>query len=49
MSVEALDLIRARCTRFAIACDWRDRSLGVTTRASKACVLLAGADPLAQA
>jgi len=49
MSVEALDLIRARCARFAIDCDWRDGYLGVATSAGKARALLAGADHLAQA
>lgn len=36
MSLEALDLIRARIARFAIACDWRDGYLGVATSARKA-------------
>ena len=49
MSVEALDLIRARCARFAIDCDWRDGYLGVATSAGKADALLAGADHLANA
>jgi gamma-glutamylputrescine oxidase len=36
MSVEALDLIRARMARFAIDCDWRDGYLGVATNVRKA-------------
>ena len=47
MSVEALDLIRARCARFNIDCDWRDGYLGVATSAAKARALLRGADHLA--
>ena len=46
MTVEALDLIRARCQRFGIGCDWRDGYLGVATSAGKARALLAGADHL---
>jgi gamma-glutamylputrescine oxidase len=49
MTIEALDLIRARCQRFAIACDWLDGYLGVATNAGKARDLLASADHLAQA
>ena len=49
MSVEALSLIRARCARFAIDCDWRDGYLGVASSAGKARALLAGADHLANA
>ena len=47
MSVEALDLIRARCARFNIDCDWCDGYLGVATSAAKARSLLRGADHLA--
>jgi len=39
MSLEALDLIRARIERFAIDCDWRDGYLGVATSARKALAL----------
>ena len=49
MTVEALDLIRARCQRFDIDCDWRDGYLGVATSAGKARALLAGADHLQSA
>jgi gamma-glutamylputrescine oxidase len=49
MSIEALDLIRDRCRRFDIDCDWRDGYLGVATSAGKARDLLAGADHLEQA
>lgn len=48
MSVEALDLIRERCARFAIDCDWRDGYLGVATSARKARALRASADTLAE-
>ncbi len=48
MTIEALDLIRARCARFGIDCDWRDGNLGVATSAGKARELLASADHLAQ-
>lgn len=48
MSIEALDLIRERCRRFDIDCDWRDGYLGVATSAGKARDLLAGADQLAK-
>ena len=47
MSIEALDLIRARRIRFNIDCDWRDGYLGVATSAAKARALLRGADHLA--
>lgn len=36
MSIEALDLIRARCSRFAIDCDWQDGYLGLAVGARKA-------------
>lgn len=36
MSIEALDLIRARCRRFAIDCDWQDGYLGLAVNARKA-------------
>jgi gamma-glutamylputrescine oxidase len=49
MSIEALDLIRQRCARFGIDCDWRDGYLGVATSAGKARALLAGADHLEHA
>ncbi len=49
MSIEALDLIRQRCARFGIDCDWRDGYLGVATSAGKARDLLAGADHLERA
>ncbi|GCL61265.1 NAD(P)/FAD-dependent oxidoreductase [Pseudaquabacterium pictum] len=46
MSIEALEVIRQRCARFQIDCDWRDGYLGVATSAGKARDLLAGADHL---
>ena len=36
MSIEALDLIRERCRRFAIGCDWQDGYLGLAVNARKA-------------
>lgn len=41
MSIEALDLIRARCTRFAIDCDWQDGWLGLAVNARRAAELRA--------
>lgn len=35
MSIEALDLIRERCRRFAIDCDWQDGYLGLAVNAKK--------------
>jgi gamma-glutamylputrescine oxidase len=35
MSIEALDLLRQRITRYAIDCDWRDGYLGLATNARK--------------
>src|SRR6187402_1122377 len=49
MSIEALDLIRERCARFQIDCDWRDGYLGVATSERKARALHADADHLARA
>jgi len=49
MSIEALDLIRERCARFQIDCDWRDGYLGVATSERKARALRADADHLARA
>ena len=46
MTVDALDLLRERCRRFAIDADWRDGYLGVATSAGKARALMAGADHL---
>ena len=48
MSVEALDLIRQRCTRFGIDAEWRDGYLGVACSPGKARSLLAGAEHLAR-
>jgi len=47
MSVEALDLMRQHCARFAIDCDWRDGHLAVATSERKARALRADADELA--
>jgi gamma-glutamylputrescine oxidase len=44
MSIEALDLLRERITRHAIACDWRDGYLGLATSARKGAELSAWAD-----
>lgn len=41
MSIEALDLIRARCARFAIDCDWQDGWLGLAVNARRAAELQA--------
>ncbi|HEX7689334.1 MAG TPA: FAD-binding oxidoreductase [Burkholderiaceae bacterium] len=46
MSIEALDLLRERIGRHAIACDWRDGFLGVATSPKKARALDAWADGL---
>jgi len=35
MTIEALDLIRERCARFAIDCDWRDGWLGLAVNTHK--------------
>lgn len=48
MTVEALDLIRERCARFAILADWQDGWLGVATSARKADALRAGAEHLSR-
>lgn len=48
MSIEALDLIRARCARFGIQADWQDGWLGVATSERKARSLRAGAEHLAR-
>jgi gamma-glutamylputrescine oxidase len=47
MSLEALDLIRQRCQRFGIDCEWRDGYLGVATNARKARALHDDAQRLA--
>jgi gamma-glutamylputrescine oxidase len=47
MSIEALDLVRARCGQFAIDADWQDGFLGVAVNERKAGELLAGAEHLA--
>jgi gamma-glutamylputrescine oxidase len=47
MSIEALELIRERCARFAIDCDWRDGHLAVATSARKARALRDDAERLA--
>jgi len=47
MSIEALDLIRDRCRRFAIDADWQDGFLGVAVNQRKARELLAAAEHLA--
>jgi gamma-glutamylputrescine oxidase len=44
MSIEALDLVRARCARFAIDCDWQDGYLGLAVSARKARALQAWRD-----
>jgi gamma-glutamylputrescine oxidase len=47
MSLEALDLLRARIAEHAIACDWRDGYLGLATSPGKARALAAWADRMA--
>jgi len=47
MSIEALDLIRQRCARFSIDCDWRDGYLAVATSERKARALRADTERLA--
>jgi gamma-glutamylputrescine oxidase len=47
MSIEALDLMRQHCARFAIDCDWRDGHLAVATSERKARALRVSADELA--
>lgn len=44
MSIEALDLLRERIARHAIACDWRDGYLGLATSPGKATALQQWAD-----
>ncbi len=46
MSIESLDLMRQRCARFAIDCDWRDGHLAVATSERKARHLRADVDAL---
>ncbi|MCM0609407.1 MAG: FAD-binding oxidoreductase [Ideonella sp. WA131b] len=46
MSIEALDLLRARIAEHGIACDWQDGYLGVATTPRKAATLHAQADRL---
>jgi len=48
MSLEALDLMRERCRRHAIACDWRDGYLAVATGERKARELRAGVERMAE-
>ncbi|MDE1947687.1 MAG: FAD-binding oxidoreductase [Burkholderiales bacterium] len=49
MTIDALDLIRQRCARFAIDCDWRDGFLGLAVNARKAAALRRWRDHIAQA
>jgi gamma-glutamylputrescine oxidase len=44
MTIEAIQLLRERCARHAIDCDWRDGFLGVATSAKKADELRTWAD-----
>ncbi len=48
MSIEALDLIRERIGRHAIACDWRDGYLGLAVNARKGVELAAWAERMAE-
>ncbi len=48
MSIEALDLIRERCRRFAIDCDWQDGYLGLAVGAKKAAGLRRWHERIAQ-
>lgn len=47
MSLEALDLIRARCERFGIDCEWQDGYLGLATSERKGRDLQAWAERMA--
>jgi len=47
MSIEALELLRERIRRHAIACDWRDGYLGLATSARKSRELQAWAERMA--
>ncbi len=44
MTIEALDMLRARCTRHGIDADWQDGFLGVATSARKGAALSEWAD-----
>jgi gamma-glutamylputrescine oxidase len=46
MTIEALDLIRQRCAKHQIDCDWQDGYLGVAVNERKARELMAGAERL---
>jgi gamma-glutamylputrescine oxidase len=46
MTIESLDLMRARIARHAIDCDWQDGQLSVATSARKGTALAAWADRL---
>jgi gamma-glutamylputrescine oxidase len=48
MSIEALDLIRARIARFAIDCDWQNGYLGLAVNARKATELRTWRDRMQQ-
>lgn len=48
MSLEALDLLRERIRRHAIACDWHDGYLGLATNARKGRELLQWAERMAR-
>ena len=48
MSIEALDLIKERIARHAIACDWRDGYLGLAVNARKGAELAAWAERMAE-
>jgi gamma-glutamylputrescine oxidase len=48
MTLEAIDLIRERCSTFGIDCDWRDGYLGVAVNERKARALREGVEHLAQ-
>lgn len=46
MTIEALDILRGRIAKHAIACDWRDGFLGVATNARKGAALARWADAI---
>jgi gamma-glutamylputrescine oxidase len=48
MTIEALDLIRQRCVRFAIDCDWRDGFLGLAVNERKSRELRRWRDRMAE-
>lgn len=48
MTLESLDIIKQRCQRFQIDCDWQDGFLGVAVNARKAAALKAWGEHMAK-